>query len=203
LVEAPAAPTPILRAFNLLTRPRFAFGTMCIFLYVGGEVAIGSLIVSYLMQPSVLGITGGFGREARLPLLGRRHGGAVHWRLAVAALSRRQGIACRSGDRHRAIDGLGEYVGNVSGWSLLAIGLFNSIMFPTIFHSGQRRLGQARRGRVRGDLRGHRRRRRRALRNGQRGDLWGLKNALIVRGLLLHHPRLGWFARRPLAAKPL
>jgi len=28
LVEAPAAPTPILRAFNLLTRPRFAFGTM-------------------------------------------------------------------------------------------------------------------------------------------------------------------------------
>src|SRR5260370_23888387 len=27
LVEAPAAPTPILRAFNLLTRPRFAFGT--------------------------------------------------------------------------------------------------------------------------------------------------------------------------------
>src|SRR6202521_4639162 len=54
LVEAPAAPPPILRAFNLLARPRFAFGTLCIFLYVGGEVAIGSLIVSYLMQPSVL-----------------------------------------------------------------------------------------------------------------------------------------------------
>src|SRR5260370_25771658 len=59
LVEAPAAPTPILRAFNLLTRPRFAFGTLCIFLYVGGEVAIGSLIVSYLMQPSVLGLAAG------------------------------------------------------------------------------------------------------------------------------------------------
>ncbi len=59
LVETPAAPTPILRAFNLLTRPRFAFGTLCIFLYVGGEVAIGSLIVSYLMQPSVLGLAAG------------------------------------------------------------------------------------------------------------------------------------------------
>src|SRR5260370_730108 len=59
LVEAPAAPTPVLRAFNLLTRPRFAFGTLCIFLYVGGEVAIGSLIVSYLMQPSVLGLAAG------------------------------------------------------------------------------------------------------------------------------------------------
>src|SRR6202795_3622851 len=51
LVEAPAAPTPILRAFNLLARPRFAFGTLCIFLYVGGEVAIGSLIVRSLMPP--------------------------------------------------------------------------------------------------------------------------------------------------------
>ncbi|MGC1520679.1 MAG: MFS transporter, partial [Steroidobacteraceae bacterium] len=40
LVEAPAAPTPIVRAFNLLARPRFAFGALCIFLYVGGEVAI-------------------------------------------------------------------------------------------------------------------------------------------------------------------
>src|SRR6202167_4996343 len=56
LIETPATPTPILRAFNLLSRPRFAFGTLCIFLYVGGEVAIGSLIVNYLMQSSVLGI---------------------------------------------------------------------------------------------------------------------------------------------------
>src|SRR6202051_1832512 len=56
LVETPATTTPILRAFNLLTHRRFAFGTACIFLYVGGEVAIGSLIVSYLMQGSVLGL---------------------------------------------------------------------------------------------------------------------------------------------------
>src|SRR6202162_1881203 len=61
LVEAPAPATaaPILRAFNLLTRPRFAFGTLCIFLYVGGEVAIGSLIVSYLMHSSVFCVAGG------------------------------------------------------------------------------------------------------------------------------------------------
>ena len=61
LVEAPAAPTPILRAFNLLARPRFAFGALCIFLYVGGEVAIGSVIVNYLMQSSVLGLAGDVG----------------------------------------------------------------------------------------------------------------------------------------------
>src|ERR1700736_1453235 len=59
LVEVPALHTPILKAFNLLTRPRFAFGTLCIFLYVGGEVAIGSLIVNYLMQSNVFGIAAG------------------------------------------------------------------------------------------------------------------------------------------------
>src|SRR5258708_7277717 len=52
LIEPRASHTPILRAFNLLTRPRFAFGTLCIFLYVGGEVAIGSLILNYLIQPN-------------------------------------------------------------------------------------------------------------------------------------------------------
>lgn len=32
-------------------------GVSCIFLYVGAEVAIGSLIVNYLAQPGVLGLT--------------------------------------------------------------------------------------------------------------------------------------------------
>ena len=35
-----------LAGFDLLKRPRFAFGALCIFLYVGAEVSIGSLIVS-------------------------------------------------------------------------------------------------------------------------------------------------------------
>jgi hypothetical protein len=41
---------------DLLKQPRFGFGALCIFLYVGAEVAIGSLIVNYLMQSSVLGL---------------------------------------------------------------------------------------------------------------------------------------------------
>ncbi len=35
-------------------------------------------------------------------------------------------------------------VGAVSGWSLLAIGLFNSIMFPTIFRWPRKGWGRAR-----------------------------------------------------------
>ncbi len=40
---------------DLLRRPRLAFGALAIFLYVGAEVAIGTLMVSYLEQPRVLG----------------------------------------------------------------------------------------------------------------------------------------------------
>jgi FHS family L-fucose permease-like MFS transporter len=43
-------------ALGLLRVPRFIFGAGCIFLYVGAEVAIGSLIVNYLMQTDVLGL---------------------------------------------------------------------------------------------------------------------------------------------------
>src|SRR6202011_6055259 len=84
LVEAPAAPTPILRAFNLLTRPRFAFGTLCIFLYVGGEVALGSLIVNYLMQPNTLGL----GAEAAGKHLIFYWGGAMVGRFIGSGLLR-------------------------------------------------------------------------------------------------------------------
>ena len=38
------AETPILQAFGLLRQPRFGFGALGIFLYVGAEVAIGSVI---------------------------------------------------------------------------------------------------------------------------------------------------------------
>ena len=40
----------------LLRRPRFGFGALCIFVYVGAEVSIGSLIVSYLRQEQVMGL---------------------------------------------------------------------------------------------------------------------------------------------------
>jgi FHS family L-fucose permease-like MFS transporter len=90
-------------------------------------------------------------------------------------------------------------VGMVSGWSLLAIGLFNSIMFPTIFTLASEGLGQrAAEGSgvicmaiVGGAIV--------PLVTGNAADLWGLKHALIVPAVcyctILAY---GWFARRPL-----
>jgi MFS transporter, FHS family, L-fucose permease len=56
LDETPASEASTWRAFNLLRHPRFGWGALCIFLCVGAEVAIGSIIVNYLMQNSVLAL---------------------------------------------------------------------------------------------------------------------------------------------------
>ncbi|HME38940.1 MAG TPA: sugar MFS transporter [Steroidobacteraceae bacterium] len=202
LVEAPVAPTPILRAFNLLTRPRFAFGTLCIFLYVGGEVAIGSLIVSYLMQSNVLGMASD---------LAGKHvsfywGGAMVGRFIGAYLLRLfapgKVLACAAAAVVILLTISANTVGLVSGWSLLAIGLFNSIMFPTIFTLASEGLGtRAAEGSgiicmaiVGGAIV--------PLLTGNAADVWGLKAALIVpAACYVTILGFGWFARRPLHAR--
>jgi MFS transporter, FHS family, L-fucose permease len=199
LIETPAAPTPILRAFNLLTRPRFAFGTLCIFLYVGGEVAIGSLIVSYLMQPSVLGLAA----DAAGKHVSFYWGGAMVGRFIGAWLLRLfapgKVLACAAATVIILLTVSANTVGNISGWSLLAIGLFNSIMFPTIFSLASEGLGKrAAEGSgvicmaiVGGAIV--------PLVTGNAADLWGLKHALVVPAVCyLTILAFGWYARRPL-----
>ena len=203
LVEVPAEPTPILRAFNLLTRRRFAFGTLCIFLYVGGEVAIGSVIVNYLMQPSVLDLPAGLAGKHLIFYWG----GAMVGRFIGSGLLRLfspgKVLACAATAVIVLLTISANTTGLVSGWSLLAIGLFNSIMFPTIFTLACEGLGKrAAEGSgiicmaiVGGAVV--------PLVTGNAADLWGLKQALAVPAVCyLTILAFGWFARRPLTASP-
>jgi FHS family L-fucose permease-like MFS transporter len=123
----------ILRSFDLLRRRRFAFGTACIFLYVGAEVAIGSLIVSYLMQPHVLGLAEqGAGKLVPLywggALIGRFIGSAVLRLVNPGKVLAGVALGAIALLTLSASDG-----GAVAGYALLAVGLMNAIMFPTIF----------------------------------------------------------------------
>src|SRR5579863_10053243 len=199
LVEVPAEPTPILRAFNLLTRRRFAFGTLCIFLYVGGEVAIGSVIVNYLMQPSVFDLPAGLAGKHLIFYWG----GAMVGRFIGSGLLRLfspgKVLACAATAVIALLTISANTTGLVSGWSLLAIGLFNSIMFPTIFTLASEGLGRrAAEGSgiicmaiVGGAVV--------PLVTGNAADFWGLKQALIVpAACYLTILCFGWFASRPL-----
>jgi MFS transporter, FHS family, L-fucose permease len=133
LPELPVQHVPVLRAFNLLARPRFALGTLCIFLYVGAEVAIGSVIVSYLMQNDVMGL----GPEAAGKHVPLYWGGAMIGRFFGAYLLRviqpGKVLAFAAAAIVALLIASANLNGSVSAWSLLSIGFFNSIMFPTIF----------------------------------------------------------------------
>jgi FHS family L-fucose permease-like MFS transporter len=124
---------------TLLRRPRFAFGVLCIFLYVGAEVAIGSLIVFYLEQ--VLGLSA-VDAGKHVPYY---WGGAMLGRFIGAYLLRRvspgKALACNAGAVLVLLFTSAHSSGPVAAWSLLAVGLFNSIMFPTIFSLASEGLG--------------------------------------------------------------
>ena len=125
----------------LLTRTRFSFGAACIFLYVGAEVAIGSLIVGYLMQDSVMGLTE---RDAG-DLIFIYWGGALIGRIIGSAVLRfvSPGLVLTSvaiGAILLVLFSINSG-GTTSGYSLLAVGLMNSIMFPTIFSLACEKLG--------------------------------------------------------------
>jgi len=131
----------LLGGFQLMKRPRFGYGAACIFLYVGAEVAIGSLIVNYLMQAHVLGLE----EQAAGKLIGLYWGGAMIGRFIGSAILRVVSpglvLAAVSAGAITLILVSISTTGVVSGYSLLAIGLMNSIMFPTIFTLACEKLG--------------------------------------------------------------
>jgi len=201
LQEAPADTTPLWQSIDLLKRPRFAFGTLCIFLYVGAEVAIGSTIVNFLMEPNTLGL----GAEAAGKHLPYYWGGAMVGRFIGAFVLRvfapNQVLATVAGIAIGLLLLAGSGSGATAGWSLLAIGLFNSIMFPTIFSLASEGLGnRAAEGSgvicmaiVGGAVV--------PLLTGKAADHIGLQQALIVPaacycGIVL----FGWYARKPVTA---
>jgi FHS family L-fucose permease-like MFS transporter len=131
----------MLSGFGLLKQARFAFGAASIFLYVGAEVAIGSLIVLYLEQPHVLAM-GDLAAGKLIPLY---WGGALVGRFIGSAALR-----LVSPGKLLCFNALGAVAlilisanatGDLAAYSLLAIGLMNSIMFPTIFSLASEGLG--------------------------------------------------------------
>ncbi|GAB3229069.1 sugar MFS transporter [Hymenobacter seoulensis] len=109
------------------------FGVVGIFAYVGAEVAIGSHIVNYLGLPDVMGLN----EEQAGSQVANYWFAAMVGRFAGAYL-----LGKISPGKLLAFNAVGAIVlvlisinttGAVAMWSLLAVGLMNSLMYPTIF----------------------------------------------------------------------
>lgn len=134
LATVPRQPASVLhRLPELLREPRMRAGTAAMFAYVGAEVTIGTLLTNYLMQPAILGADPvSAGR-----LVSLYWAGAMAGRFAGAALLRRvaaprvlTGVATGAAALTvAATAGSGIF----AAAALLAVGLCNAVMYPTIY----------------------------------------------------------------------
>ena len=112
---------------------RLVAGTAAIFFYVGAEVTIGALLVNYLVRADVFGATPV--HAARLVSL--YWGGAMVGRLLGALAMKRispwQLLAFAAIGAALLVIAAAALHGPVGGAALLAVGLCNSIMYPTIY----------------------------------------------------------------------
>ena len=121
--------------------PNLVMGALGIFCYVGAEVAIGSFLVSYMHEPNISNLT----LEAAAGYLSFYWGGAMIGRFIGSAVLQKVPT--------RVVLGFNAVVacllvsismlsfGHLAMWSMLLIGFFNSIMFPSIFTLGIEGLG--------------------------------------------------------------
>jgi FHS family L-fucose permease-like MFS transporter len=113
--------------------PRLIMGAIAIFVYVGAEVAIGSMLVSYMSQPNI----GNISIQLAAKFVSLYWGGAMLGRFigsAVLQKMRTGTVLGFSALMAFLLVGLsmGSF-GHLAMWSILLVGFFNSTMFPSIF----------------------------------------------------------------------
>jgi MFS transporter, FHS family, L-fucose permease len=126
---------------SIWRHPNLIFGAIAIFVYVGGEVSIGSFLVNYFGQPEIGGLT----EKVAASLVAFYWGGAMVGRFIGSALLQKVstrgllGICAVCAAGLVAISML--TTGHTAMYSIILVGFFNSIMFPSIFTLGVAELG--------------------------------------------------------------
>jgi FHS family L-fucose permease-like MFS transporter len=124
-----------------LRHPHVLFGVLGIFFYVGAEVSIGSFLVNYLSLPDI----GHMSENQATRYVALYWGGAMVGRVIGSGLmirvSPRKLLALFATIAGLLVLTTILTTSTVAVWSIVLIGLFNSVMFPTIFSLGIERLG--------------------------------------------------------------
>jgi MFS transporter, FHS family, L-fucose permease len=126
---------------SIWKHPNLILGAVGIFAYVGAEVSIGSFLVNFFGLQEIAG----FSAKTAAGFVSFYWGGAMIGRFLGAGLLRRikpgnlLGLCAICAATLVSVSMV--LGGHTAMWSILAVGLFNSIMFPTIFSLGVAELG--------------------------------------------------------------
>jgi len=121
--------------------PHVVLGAIAIFVYVGAEVSIGSFLINYFGQSYIAGLTA----LAAANLVPFYWGGAMVGRFIGSAVLQKMKTnklvaMCAVVAMVLVLISMLSF-GHMAVWSILAVGLFNSIMFPSIFTLGIAEMG--------------------------------------------------------------
>ncbi len=127
---------------DALKHRHLVLGAVAIFVYVGAEVSIGSFLVNFLGQSDIAGLP----QATAAGFVSYYWGGAMIGRFIGSALLQKVNAGKLLGVFALVASGLVVATimstGTVAMWMILSVGLFNSIMFPTIFTLGIDGLGK-------------------------------------------------------------
>ncbi|GAO53053.1 MULTISPECIES: sugar MFS transporter [unclassified Novosphingobium] len=129
------------RKLSLWKHRNLVFGVPAIFIYLIAEIGVANLFVNFVSQPTIANLT----HEQAGRYLTFLWGGMMVGRFLGSAIMQKVDAA-----RVLAAFSVGAFVvmlvtvfttGPAAMWALILVGLFHSIMFPTIFTLGIRGLG--------------------------------------------------------------
>jgi FHS family L-fucose permease-like MFS transporter len=126
---------------SIWKHPNLIFGAIGIFVYVGAEVSIGSFLVNYFGQPEIGGLT----EKVAASFVAFYWGGAMVGRFIGSALLQKMktgGLLAICAVCAAALVAISMLTsGHIAMYSIILVGFFNSIMFPSIFTLGVAELG--------------------------------------------------------------
>jgi MFS transporter, FHS family, L-fucose permease len=126
---------------SIWKHPNLIFGAIAIFVYVGAEVSIGSFLVNYFSQPEIGGLT----EKVAASFVAFYWGGAMVGRFIGSALLQKMktgGLLATCAVCAAGLVALSMLTtGHFAMYSIILVGFFNSIMFPSIFTLGVAELG--------------------------------------------------------------
>ena len=127
---------------SALAHRNLLLGAIGIFVYVGGEVSIGSFLINFMGEPGIAGLT----PAAAAHYVSFYWGGAMIGRFVGFAVMRYvspgKTLAFNAATSIALIMVAIFGHGQLAMWAILAVGLCNSIMFPTIFSMALHQLGK-------------------------------------------------------------
>jgi FHS family L-fucose permease-like MFS transporter len=129
------------RQHSLWRHRNLVFGIPAIFIYLIAEIGVSNLFINFVSLPTI----GDMSHEHAAHYLFLLWGGMMVGRLIGSVLMRNlaaENVLAAASIAACAVMLVASFaLGHVAMWALISVGLFHSIMFPTIFTLGIRNLG--------------------------------------------------------------